>query len=455
MWLVGCAQGSVTQEPAGAGGAGTGGAASPGAGGEGGAGGGPGAGGSGGAPGLGLGADCLVDADCASGLCKAVLLDTDNHVCVAPCVQQSDCGSTNDFFCAPTTADAADGYCVPRSPAHCLSCASDAECGSLSEVCFLAPGDAAKACHVDCAIAGDAACPADYACTDQMVNGQARKLCRPKSATTCLDALGGYCDRLPMARPCARESAEGTCAGTRECLTDSGRFDACNAAAPQCKALCSTPDPTGCMLSFCADAATTPDNCGTCGNVCPGLGASHANVGCKAGGCTFSCQGEFYDVDKVPGTGCEHQDVPLDNHKQTKATDKGSLTCFDNISDPAIQGVLLSDTRAHEGPAVDGFDATRGYAPDWYHIAATGGFGCTNDISLTLQVLSSSAPTCYRLRVITSSNTFSVNTNTSGTATVTGGSGAYASGSDLWIAVEKTCGLNVYERVDYTVTGHL
>src|SRR5262249_6083453 len=156
---------------------------------------------------------------------------------------------------------------IPHSPAHCLSCASDSACGSLSEVCFQAPGDNAKACHIDCSIAGADACPADYSCTDQTVNGQPRKLCRPTIIPTCLDAVGGYCDRLAIPQPCLRINGAGMCLGERDCLPAAKRFDKCSAMAPQCKTDCSLQDPAGCTESYCPGATSDPANCGACGMV--------------------------------------------------------------------------------------------------------------------------------------------------------------------------------------------
>src|SRR5262249_7892845 len=159
-------------------------------------------------------------------------------------------------------------YCVPRSPAHCLSCDDASDCGSLSEVCFQAQGDVAKACHIDCSIAGAAACPDDYTCLDQVVDGKPRKLCRPKTSPRCLDAQGGFCDRSPPSLPCKRTSTDGACTGQRVCLPSSKRYDKCSAPVPACKKDCSAKDPAGCITNYCGGVASGPDNCGMCGNVC-------------------------------------------------------------------------------------------------------------------------------------------------------------------------------------------
>ena len=196
---------------------------------------------------MAAGKPCTADAECASLLCKPVLLgSTDNKVCVVPCTQQSECDVFGEkLFCEPVTALSSHGYCVPQSPAHCLSCSTDADCGSLGEACLQAPGDQTKACHVDCSIAGAAACPSDYSCVDLQVNGAARKMCRP-NVPFCLDANGGFCDRVTAPQACIRTNSVGMCVGQRTCLAGPERFTACNALAPACKQTCSTQNQAGC-----------------------------------------------------------------------------------------------------------------------------------------------------------------------------------------------------------------
>lgn len=434
---------TTSSSSSGTGGAGTGGA---------------GTGGTGGMPNPGLpqGNDCTQDSDCASHLCKPVVVGT-NPVCVTPCTQNSDCGGNVNVFCEPITAGSTDGYCIPHSPAHCLSCTQDSDCGSLSETCFQAPGDINAACHIDCSIAGDAACPSDYSCTDQTVNGQARKLCRPKGIPTCLDALGGWCDRLQLPQPCVRQNTAGTCLGQRVCLSPSKRFDKCGALAPQCKTDCTAQDPAGCMESFCPGATNTPTNCGMCGTVCPGYQQPNDNVTCQNGmTCTFSCQGENYDVDKNAGNGCEVADVPVGNHTQTSAAYVADVSCNDgNGHTVHFTGTLLSDARVHENAAIVGFDTNSGSAPDWYSINATGGTFCVNDVVLSFSVAGSASPTCYSLTVITDKNTYSCQADGTGNCSMSHSSGQYSGGSVIRIELQKTCGTNVSENVTYTVDGHL
>src|SRR6185503_15231817 len=119
------------------------------------------------------------------------------------------------------------------------------ECGALSETCVQHPGDTAPACHIDCSIAGQSACPPEYSCSDVSVSSSTRKLCVP-AVPSCLDALGGFCDRMPAARACTRASAAGTCDGERTCDAPSERFTACDANAPQLRPDCATASQPAC-----------------------------------------------------------------------------------------------------------------------------------------------------------------------------------------------------------------
>jgi hypothetical protein len=381
-------------------------------------------------------------------------------VCVTPCTQQSDCVPSTGYFCEPITSGSSNGYCIPQSPADCLSCMQDSDCGSLSEVCFQAPGDNAKACNIDCSLAGAAACPSDYSCVPETVNGQARMLCRPTSVPTCLDAVGGFCDRLTIPQTCERINSAGDCFGERTCLP-SERFSPCGAASPQCKTDCSMQDPAGCMETFCPGATDTAANCGMCGTVCPGYMQTADNVTCQNGTtCTFSCQGENYDVDDSTADGCEVPDSPQGNHTQSAAASEGNVACYDgNGHTVHFTGMLPSDDRVHEDPAVTGFDTASGSAPDWYSIDCTGQSSilnpCEDDVVLTLTVQGSGSPSCYQFFVETDKNTYTCQTDTTGTCGFNATTSQYTDGSTMLIEVSKTCSTTVIESVTYVVDGHL
>lgn len=204
------------------------------------------------------------------------------------------------------------------------------------------------------------------------------------------------------------------------------------------------------------ESTDTPTSCGTCGLVCPGYQQPNDNVTCSGSTtCTFSCQGENYDVNGQATDGCEATDSPMGNHTQASAANVGAFTCADGSSNPSITAKLISDARAHANPALAGFDATTGSAPDWFAIAANGGATCVNDVQLTLQVSGSSNPTCYKLTVITDKTTLTATTNAAGTASVAQGNGAYSNSTTIYLSVSKTCSTAITENVTYTLNGHL
>jgi hypothetical protein len=403
---------------------------------------------------LPLGSTCATGTDCASGFCIPVVPGA-SPVCVTSCTKQSDCAAATGYFCDPLVAGSAEGYCVAHSPEHCASCAHDADCGALSESCFLAPGDSALACHVDCSISGADACPSDYTCTSETVKGVARKLCRPTLVPDCADAQGGFCDVVTTPQACGRANTNGACTGQRACdLTQ--RFEACPAPVPQCKTDCSVQEPTGCTTAFCAAATTTPTNCGACGTVCPGYMQASDNVTCQSGStCTFSCQGENYDVDNAAVDGCEVNDAPTGNHTMSTPVNLGSQSCDDGFAITGASGTLPSDKRVHATASVVGFDAASGSAPDWFEITGTGGTFCSNDIVVTLTVTGSAAPTCYKLTVITDKNTYSAQTDATGTAKITHSTDQYSDNTVISFEVQKTCSTSVIENVSYAITGNL
>ncbi|HEX7666162.1 MAG TPA: hypothetical protein VF407_16660, partial [Polyangiaceae bacterium] len=356
-----------------------------------------------------------------------------------------------------------DGYCVPHSPAHCEVCSDNSDCGSLSEVCGVANGDTQKACHIDCTLAPTAgstsACPSDYTCQATTVDGASRMICMPKSPITkCADANGGFCDRVSTNQACARiDATAGTCVGFRTCSSASNRYSSCSASSPSCK-MCGASDPTGCTENLCANAARDINNCGTCGNSCPGQGQTSDNVACDttaAPTCKFSCQGEHYDSNNSAGDGCEVADSPTGNHDTTNAAYVGSYGCDDDDSKQNTAGNLPSDSRVHELPAITGFDAASGSAPDWLRIRANGGALCVNDADIILDMSGSGFPTCYKLTVVTNKSTKTCTTDSSGHCEIKQGSSSYSGDTDIYVGITKTCSSASRDAASYKITGHL
>jgi len=427
----------------GGGGSGTGGGTSTTGGGSGNTG-----GGGGGGPEFGngdAGSPCTGNSDCGSGNCVAWFRDA-GSVCGKACDDQTGCSDLTGFVCSPDRNG--NGVCVPRSPAHCLPCNFDSDCGGTSEACVLAPGDTMMTCRIDCSLSADA-CPNDYTCTQVRFNNVMRSFCMPP-ANVCNTAQGGFCERYSQPQPCANGSDAGTCTGARTCV--GGRYSTCNAQTPACKATCTTPDRPDCQEPLCPSATQVPAHCGDCNTSCAGAGAPGANVTCADGGCTFSCKGDNYDADGRPDSGCELADTPTTNHVASGAVNGGSVDCFDG-STITVSGVLPSDVRVHELPAVVAFDTAKGAAPDFIAVGTSGGTFCVNDIAITLTVTGAANPACYRLAITTDKGVYGCDTTASGTCTATSGSGSYSGGTTTSLVVSRTCAAAA-SGGSYRVTGH-
>ena len=53
----------------------------------------------------------------------------------------------------------------------------------------------------------------------------------------------------------------------------------------------------------CIDITNDPDNCGSCGNVCPAYNSTDRT--CTSGKCSNACLSGYYDCNKNPADGCE------------------------------------------------------------------------------------------------------------------------------------------------------
>jgi hypothetical protein len=211
----------------------------------------------------------------------------------------------------------------------------------------------------------------------------------------------------------------------------------------------------GCTSSCSFDTS----HCLACSVVlCPGYGQPNDNVTCQNGQtCTFSCQGENYDIDDDPSNGCEVSDSPQGNHTiSSPAPVSGSFSaCDDGTEHPLFSGALPSDTRAHQQPAIVGFDTSTGSAPDWLTITPTTGTFCYNDLVVTLTMTSSTNPSCYKLIVITDKFSYSCQTSSGGSCTINQDTGGqFSDGQSILFEVQKVCGTNTIENAAYTVSGH-
>jgi hypothetical protein len=207
----------------------------------------------------------------------------------------------------PTGLSLCDGACVDltRDARHCgacgESCPADQRCEASACVC--APGDVF--CEGSCidpdvdnehcgasgtcqgASAGSACAPGEI-CNG---SGQCALSCQEgliDCAGTCVDPLvderycgaGPDCDTNP-----GIECAEGErCDGTGVCALS------CQEELTDCDGLCT-------------DTLIDPDNCMTCGTICPD--ADNAVPVCAEGDCAYVCNDGFADCNLAPVDGCE------------------------------------------------------------------------------------------------------------------------------------------------------
>jgi hypothetical protein len=182
---------------------------------------------------------------------------------------------------------------------------------------------------------------------------------------------------------------------------------------------------------------------------------------------TMSCEGENYDVNNDTTDGCEVADSPQGNHTVNTAANPGGTVsqCDDGTLAPLLSGTILSDARAHQEPAILGFDASTGSAPDWEALTTGSSAVCSNDIVLSLSTTgeaSAASNGCYKLTVMTDlGDTYSAQTDSSGsTPDAAAGSidhdsgGQFSDGSVVKFEVQKTCGTSVREDVSWTISGH-
>lgn len=199
--------------------------------------------------------------------------------------------------------------------------------------------------------------------------------------------------------------------------------------------------------------ANSAQDCGTCGNACPGLGLANAIASCAdpaTSKCDLVCQGDNFDIDKDPKNGCERFRMSPPGHTMDTAGDRGSKSCKDGESADSFFADLLSDARRHTG-----FAGSVGAAPDFWKVFGTGG-ACINDYDVTIQTTGGN-PTdlCYQLTIITNKKTDSAKLTGAGSANLASGVGSYESNTMLYFKIEKICNFNLPEAVKYTVSYHL
>jgi hypothetical protein len=298
-----------------------------------------------------FGAPCVDNDSCLSGYC----VESDQGpVCSRTCTE--DC--PGGWSCLGISGGTDVTFlCFPRQDRLCRPCALDGQCG-LGLCAPLAEGNR---CSTPCD--DDGACPDGYVCEDlesQFTPGNASRQCVPDN---------GACDCVPgkegFVELCQKQNAFGTCSGLRTCLGAAGwgPCDAPEAAPETCDGLdqncngladenltgetcvianehgrCTglrvceaadgqtcvglTPAPEACNYldddcdgdvdeGFRVDGRYTGVNqCGNCFTDCAAIftrpnafGVCDASSATPA--CRMACQPGFFDLNAVPGDGCE------------------------------------------------------------------------------------------------------------------------------------------------------
>ena len=356
----------------------------------------------------GAGGPCGAGQTCCAGVC--VTTQTDDTNC-------GGCGNS-----CPAGEACSGGNCGCGSSATCTSgdtCCSDVctdtgtdftHCGSCGNACDSQTADACQ--DGNCTCGGLAACEANQRCCGgQCVDTQT-------SFSNC-NGCGFACDHL---------KADSCVGGSCKC----GQFNACAGNEQCCGGQCVN--------------ITTVQNCGSCGNVCPGYQTANSNVTCQNGTtCAFSCQGDSYDVDGNEANGCEAL-YTSGAHTQETATRLPEQDCTGSGVTPSR--TLFSDQRTHENLQVAAFNTAKGAAPQWWVIKGTGGF-CNNDLNVTLN-LSTGSGHCYKLTVKAGINAWTAQT-VNGVANITRNAPAYQDDTDIFFGVEKTCDASTREAATYTI----
>jgi len=270
----------------------------------------------------------------------------------------------------------------------------------------------------------------------------------PKGSQVVLSASPGYGSQFT--------GWSGGCAGTGTCTVSAAgtiqatAFFAHVSDCPAGTADCNQDASDGCEVNIGSDV----NNCGACGNVCPGAHLGSANVACESSLCTFSCRGERFDIDQSAANGCERSDSVPPGHTEGSASTHGPYTCHDSQSRITLSGKILSDARVHANPVIDGFAPVIGAAPDYWAILADGGF-CINDLDVRITTTGGGDIECYRLQIITTDLTEILYFSGNGSASFVSGIGSYNDDSVIMLIVDKICSTSVQEYVNYTINLHL
>lgn len=225
-----------------------------------------------------LGCACIDDRDCESGECIRAGL-ADGRICSEICFETC---SLEGYECV-VFSDGADGtsLCVPSSDTYCAPCVRDSDCGSSRALCRQLPDG--NACAPPC---GDG-CPSGASCERVTIGGETYDVCTP-NAGVCTECLDRDDDEYGLGDACLGEDCDDQNSSAYEGATE----------------LCDEVD-NDCDLNVDEDfdLLNDPTRCGSCTNACV---TPNATAACDNGTCAIAaCDGEWADCNGDPSDGCE------------------------------------------------------------------------------------------------------------------------------------------------------
>ncbi len=199
--------------------------------------------------------------------------------------------------------------------------------------------------------------------------------------------------------------------------------------------------PDGCTLG-------TPDHCGTCTTVCPGVDNASTQRTCAASTCGLTCKGEFYDLDGNAANGCEAEDQPVQDASGTAVAvalpdvnnGTGSTACDGATNPCTVLGQIYSDQRTH-----DSAPTSRPLGrEDWYRVTATGNGSPNNNVTACLGITNYPADNQYEVCIGENNSTSPTTcmTATGGASSVCVAPAAATSTGTFYVRIRKVAGTN-------------